>query len=391
MKGLLTVQPRLVKYMGAKHALLASGLGQLIIEESRRVDRVVDLFCGGGSVAWFAAENTELPVLAIDLQQYAVILAGSVIGRTKALDPDAVAEEWFSKVIGVRGSSDTWLASQDLEASHNDVEQFVEESRKLCGSISSSGPVWSSYGGHYFSPSQAATIDAMIEAIPEQEPIRTVCLAAAIASGSHCAASPGHTAQPFQPTRRAAPFIAEAWARDPLAMARRALGQVCSRRANAAGESATGEAVAIASTLSSSDLVIVDPPYSGVQYSRFYHVLETIATGMGHPVAGTGRYPPLSARPQSSFSRSGESREALVTLLENLSQVEATVIFTFPAGKSSNGLSGDIVIDASNNLFKVEERRIVGRFSTLGGNNTNRSARSKSEELVLVMRSDGNR
>ena len=28
-----------------------------------------------------------------------------------------------------------------------------------------------------------------------------------------------------------------------------------------------------------------------------------------------------------------------------------------------------------------------GRFSTLGGNNSNRAARSKSEELVLVMRS----
>ena len=377
--------------MGSKHALLSNGLGQLIVQESRRVDRIVDLFCGGGSVAWFAAQNTELPVLAIDLQQYAVILAGSVISRTKALDSNTVADEWFSKAIGLRGSSKTWLAAQDLVASYDDVEQFVETSRKLCSSVSDSGPVWSSYGGHYFSPSQAATIDAMIEALPEQEPARTVCLAAAIASGSHCAASPGHTAQPFQPTRGAAPFIAEAWARDPLAMAHRALVQVCSRRANVAGDSAIGEAVSIASTLSSSDLVIVDPPYSGVQYSRFYHVLETIATGMDHPVTGTGRYPPLTARPQSSFSRSGESREALVTLLENLSRVQATVIFTFPAGKCSNGLSGDIVINASNHLFDVEERRVIGRFSTLGGNNTNRSARSKSEELVLVMRSDRRR
>ncbi len=372
--------------------MLANGLGQLIVKESRRAARIVDLFCGGGSVAWYAAENTKLPVIASDLQRYAITLAGSVVSRTKALDHDAVAEEWINKAIGLRASSDTWLASQDLEARDDNFERIVEESRKLCSSVSGagSGPVWSSYGGHYFSPSQAATIDALIEALPQKEPIRTVCLAAAIASGSHCAASPGHTAQPFQPTRRAVPFIAEAWAKDPVAVARRALGQVCSRRANTAGETVIGDATALASTLCSSDLVIVDPPYSGVQYSRFYHVLETIATGMGYSVAGAGRYPPLSARPQSSFSRPGESRKALIALLESLSNVQATVIFTFPAGKSSNGLSGDIVIDASVHLFEVEEHRMVGRFSTLGGNNTNRSARAKSEELVLVMRSSAN-
>ena len=219
----------------------------------------------------------------------------------------------------------------------------------------------------------------------------TVCLAATIASGSHCAASPGHTAQPFQPTKGAARYIVEAWSRDPLIKARRALEQICSRRANVAGETTIGDAVYIASTLSSSDLVIVDPPYSGVQYSRFYHVLETIARGKTPSVTGRGRYPPLTARPQSSFSRPGQSRQALVTLLENLSRAKATVMFTFPAGRASNGLSGDIVTEVSSRLFNVRERRVIGRFSTLGGNNTNRSARSQSEELVLLMRSKAGR
>ena len=383
------VETRVVKYMGSKHFLLANGLGQLIVEESRQAERIVDLFCGGSSVAWFAAENTGLPVLAIDLQHYAVTLAGAVVRRTRVMDPGEIATQWLGKTIEVRRSSNTWAAAQELGTSYDNIEQFVETSRKLCSSIADGGPVWSAYGGHYFSPFQAATVDAMLESLPEEEPIRTVCLAAVIASGSHCAAAPGHTAQPFQPTSRAAPFLAEAWARNPLDVAKRVLGQVCLRRAQVEGDSVAGEAVAMASTLSSSDLVIVDPPYSGVQYSRFYHVLETIATGLGHTVKGKGRYPPLSARPQSSFSRTGESRNALVSLLENLARVRATVLFTFPTGKCSNGLSGDLVIDASKQLFQVEERRITGRFSTLGGNNTNRAARSTAEELILVMRSDG--
>ena len=288
--------------------------------------------------------------------------------------------------LRLREDSETWRAAQDAKTGHSNIAQFVKASRDLCSQVADSGPIWTSYGGHYFSPSQAATIDAMLEALPEQEPVRTVCLAATIASGSLCAASPGHTAQPFQPTRGAARYIVEAWAKDPLVVGRRALRQICPRRANVAGEAAVGDAVSVASILSSSDLVIVDPPYSGVQYSRFYHVLETIARGRASPVMGTGRYPPIKSRPQSSFSRPSQSIQALCTLLENLSRARATVIFTFPAGPSSNGLSGDIVTEISSRFFNVEEQRVIGRFSTLGGNNTNRSARSEAEELVLLMR-----
>ena len=307
--------------------------------------------------------------------------------RTKALDPVAIADEWFSTVLQLRDGSVTWLAAQDAETGHNTIAQFVGASRRLCRQVAGTGPIWGSYGGHYFSPAQAATIDAMLAALPEREPMRTVCLAATIASGSQCAASPGHTAQPFQPTRGAARYIVEAWHKNPLTVARRALEQICPMQANVAGESVVGDAVSIASTLSSSDLVIVDPPYSGVQYSRFYHVLELIASGNAQSVTGTGRYPPLASRPQSSFSKPTQSVQALNALLENLSRAQTTVIFTFPVGPSSNGLSGDIVTEASRRLFHVQEQRVFGRFSTLGGNNTNRSARARSEELVLLMRS----
>ena len=376
-----------MKYMGSKNALLANGLGQMIVDEARRASRAVDLFCGSSSISWFAAEKTNLPVLATDLQEYAVVLAGAVVRRTRPLDPVAIADEWFSKVLHLRDNSSTWLAAQDAEAGYNTVAQFVRASRRLCRQVAESGPIWGSYGGHYFSPAQAATIDAMVAALPEKEPMRTVCLAATIASGSQCAASPGHTAQPFQPTRGAARYIVEAWNKNPLTVARKALEQICPMQANVVGESVVGDAVSIASTLSSSDLVIVDPPYSGVQYSRFYHVLELIASGNAQSVKGTGRYPPLKSRPQSSFSKPSQSVQALNALLENLSRAQTTVIFTFPVGSSSNGLSGDILIEASRRLFHVQEQRVFGRFSTLGGNNINRSARARSEELVLLMRS----
>ena len=99
--------------------------------------------------------------------------------------------------------------------------------------------------------------------------------------------------------------------------------------------------------LLSDDLVIVDPPYSSVQYSRFYHVLETIARGTCGPVSGQGRYPAINERPQSSWSNKGTSQFALKMLLEKLSVTGCTVIFTFPSSETSNGLSGNAIIETS--------------------------------------------
>ena len=380
------MESRLVKYMGSKHALLSNGLGDIILEQSQHARRIVDLFCGGSSVAWFAAENTELPVLAIDLQEYAVVLAGSVVCRTETLDYVAIADDWLNEVRRAREDSKYWRLAREMESACTEIDRYVEASRELCR-LEDFGPIWSSYGGHYFSPSQALTIDTMLDAIPEHDPMHTLCMAATISSGSQCAAAPGHTAQPFQPTRGASRYIAEAWSKDPLTIARRALKLICSKKANTRGDAAVAEAVSLASTLSKDDLVVVDPPYSGVQYSRFYHVLETIARRKVESVVGRGRYPPLYSRPQSSFSKPSESKNALRQLLENLAKAQTTVIFTFPTGQCSNGLSGEIVSQMSSDFFAESEHRIIsGQFSTLGGNNSNRLARSRSEELVLVMR-----
>src|SRR6185437_5081441 len=100
------------------------------------------------------------------------------------------------------------------------------------------------------------------------------------------------------------------------AIAYRELRDICSRTAKKKGEAKVGDAVAIAAALNRNDVVFVDPPYSGVQYSRFYHVLETLALGKPVYVSGVGRYPPIGKRPQSEFSNKGEARSAIWKLLE---------------------------------------------------------------------------
>jgi len=373
-----------MKYMGSKRSMLKNGLGDLILEKASRASRFVDLFSGSGVVAWFTAEHTRLPVWAYDLQDFAVVFAKSVIARRHPLDSRGLSELWLKKVGRIRPRAGHWEAASKLDRV-KDVCRWVQRARVVCSKLSGHGPIWESYGGYYYSPTQALAFDLMLRHLPGHEPERSVCLAAALFAASKCAAAPGHTAQPFRPTNRAARFIREAWQKDPIVEAGKALDQICPRHAQVTGSARTGEACEIARHLRPTDLVFVDPPYSGVHYSRFYHVLETMARGDCGPVTGAGRYPPLAERPQSDFSVGSRSRSALETLLSSLAQSGASVILTFPAGECSNGLSGGIVLNVSRRLFVVDKRTVQGRFSSLGGNNTARAARSKSEELLLFM------
>jgi len=374
-----------MKYMGSKRSMLQNGLGELICDRAQYARRIVDLFCGGGAVAWFAAENTARPVLAVDLQTYAVVLARAVIGRNIPLDPNQLVVKWLNQVKHGRVRSLWWGSAVSLEKDAKDTRELVEGARTLCERPSAIGPIWNAYGGHYFSPTQTLAFDYMLKYLPQDEPERSVCLAATISAASKCAAAPGHTAQPFQPTETAGRFLREAWRRDPLSICESALFEICPRHAKTIGEACTSNALDVVSRLRSDDLVVVDPPYSGVQYSRFYHVLETIARGWCSPVGGVGRYPPITERPQSDFSNKSQSRLALEKLLKALATVETTVVFTFPSEECSNGLSGEIVVETASVWFDVEERLINGKFSTLGGNNTRRASRKSSSELLLLM------
>lgn len=375
-----------MKFMGSKRMMLQNGLGSLILQEAQNADRFVDLFCGSASVSWFAAQNTALPVFATDLQLFSTILANSVVSRVEAIDSQILINEWLLVAAQERAASPLWHLAMELDAGGLDIRTRVNQARTLCDLPSTIGPVWNAYGGHYFSPTQSLTFDYLIAMLPNNDGMRSVGMTAILRSASKCAASPGHTAQPFQPTETAGRFIEISWAMDPIELCRRELEEICPIHANFVGNATIADALEIAEDLHENDLVFVDPPYSDVQYSRFYHVLETIARMEPVEVDGIGRYPNINQRPQSGFSRRGESETALRVLLTGLHNSGCTVIFTFPVGLSSNGLAGNRVIEIATEFFEVDEFPVNGRFSTLGGNNNRRLSRMESRELILTLR-----
>jgi adenine-specific DNA-methyltransferase len=374
-----------VKYMGSKRAMLRNGLGELIQAEAFDRGRFVDLFSGSCAVTWFAADHLGIPVLSVDLQRYSTVLAEAVISRTETRCANQLVRQWVIPTIQSLRRSRLYQEVCRLEKRLYGTKSLVLEARSLCETRTRENIVWSAYGGYYFSPSQALIIDRLIANLREKDPDRAVCLAALIMAASKCAAAPGHTAQPFSVKRRALPHLLHAWSLDLVDILTARLRDICSRHARVVGTASSVGANAVIKSLSANDLVFLDPPYSGVQYSRFYHVLETIAQGRRPIVSGSGRYPALNERPKSEFSNVGTAPRALEELLFGIARAGSAAILTFPHGKCSNGLSGDFVLRTARHYFEVREKRVITRFSTLGGNNRHRFSRRPRRELVLTL------
>lgn len=375
-----------MKYMGSKRSMLLNGLGEAIEQAVPGHTRFVDLFAGSGSVAWHVARNYPVPVLAADLQQFSVALAEGVLLRTEMESP-SVAESWISDAQERVDREDRAGEAKRIQSliGGEPIEIVAKLARALCAD--SAGVIQRAYGGYYYSPLQALWLDSLRAALPADASAKAICKASLIWAASSCAASPGHTAQPFKPNETAGRYLAESWQKSVPMFVNSAFGRINCVTAMSIGSAVQQDANSLAAELREGDLAFLDPPYSSVHYSRFYHVLETLVHNEHVEVSGSGRYPPADMRPKSRYSVLTSSMQALEEVLAALSQVGVNAIVTFPAGAASNGLSGDHVREISERYYRIKSAKVSGRFSTLGGNSRNRNARAASEELILFLQS----
>jgi adenine-specific DNA methylase len=367
--------------------MLLNGLGHLLHHRVPNHKRFFDLFCGTGSVASFVASKCDIPVVAGDLQLFAVTLAGAHVERTSTFDAQELFETWLKAAADWKERNlDVWRRAEELapvDGSNDEWKRAVIRARHFCGELNDDTPLTRAYGGYYFSPIQSLTLDALRASLPCEN--RTAALAALISAASSCAASPGHTAQPFGYTPGGLPHLASAWNKDLSVAVVTRLHRIASTWAKKAGAAVAGDAAHLALEMEEGDLAFIDPPYSDVQYSRFYHVLEGIARGYTGESRGTGRYPPLTDRPQSKFSRVGEAKQAFDELMLCVASTGARAIVTFPSEVASNGLSGELVEAISDQYFSVRSKKISSVFSTLGGNAVVRRARKHATELIMYL------
>lgn len=357
--------------MGSKAAALNSGLGDVLLARSAGHRRFLDLCTGSGAVAAYVAERSRIEVVAGDLQHFAVALAASVVRRTVPDDGAAIAESWLSAADELAPVRPSRLTASD-----------VADARTRC-EASTKGFVRRHYGGHYFSPSQADRLDAMIHSLPAADgPARLLTLAATIRAASTCCATTGHAGQPLQPNDLALRHISARWAYDPVEVARLDLVRSAPRHARVAGSAAVQNAALAVTGVQERDLVFLDPPYAPVQYSRLYHLLEAIAIG-GYPeVQGVGRAPALLLRPKSELSTRAAGQH-LRRMSRAIVDAGATLVMTFPSDDRGLGVTGGELVADLRASARVETAASATLASTLGGGRR-RVSRQPQDELLIV-------
>jgi len=373
-----------MKYMGSKSAMLSQGLGNILTDRRFDSGDFVDLFAGSGVVAQWRATRSAQSVTSVDTQVYSRVLSSAVLERTETLDVK-VFEDWFDSCVRIHERISARYSEQDEVISRG----VVLAEREHAAEYSENFFITRDYGGHYYSLRQALALDVISRELNRLSgDAYLVCRAALVAVASRCAASPGHTAQPFQPTDKLLPHIHAARSRDPFEYLWFYIVKLANECARTLGRAvSTSAALFIESSLRDESVVFCDPPYSDVQYSRFYHVLEGIAIG-GYPsVSGAGRSPALEERYSSPFSNRSEAPIAFDNLLKSLSVKSSRVILTFPDHDCSNGMSARTLAQLAERYFAVETYAVSMRHSSLGGGGTDSGSRLASrqvQESVLV-------
>jgi adenine-specific DNA-methyltransferase len=236
------------------------------------------------------------------------------------------------------------------------------------------------FSGTYFSMSQAVEIDALRYAIDlalkkdliNLDEHRWMILALCVAL-SKCGTTTGHFAQPLTPkpnnirrfVRQRSRSIKDAWIAAIEAFM--PIGTAKWRRGNFAFRGdAVNKLKELHASAMSPAVVYADPPYTGDQYSRFYHIYDTLILYDYPAASGRGLYRP--DRATSSFSILSTVRDSIESLVRACADLGADLIISYPVG----GLlkeSRDVIPTLINTFYGKgpEIQEISHEHSTMGG------------------------
>ena len=355
--------------MGTKRHL--AGEVNALISSLNPEAAVVDLFSGMGSVAETFADRS--PVVLNDALEFASGFARArFLGHKRPIQPDVIWDALkpsFEKQLEnlkVIFERELYSESYALQASLSSLQKHFREfthvgnSRLLSARAKAAAKVDGTdhycmvslyFSGGYFSLAQAIEIDAIRFSIDQNSTVETTdwLLSAWIRSASRIINSTGHTAQFLKPTTEVtAPRVRKTMTRSFVAEFQKSLSQVPqigSEDWRDANEVYSGDAFNLLENarLENASVIYADPPYTKDQYSRFYHVFETMYKYNFPDSLGAGRTP--TNRFNTGFSLKSQVVASFHDLCRLASMRSIPLIISYPANGllSSTGWSVDAI------------------------------------------------
>lgn len=335
-----------IKYMGSKRALAPKIASKITRRHPNAI--VLDVFSGTCAVGSELAPDHVL--FANDVHAFAKTLASALfVSADDAIEQKemsnllaayernrrALTEIVFDRLAAERralekiGKRSGWKALLEFNESELSAKLPIHlkgtPTLKKYRAKPATFPyrlVTSYFSSAYFGVGQSIEIDSLRYAIDQCSPrFRDRYLYALIQALSHCAAAPGHFAQFLVPRdRKNTEFIARIRQRSVLARFLSALVTFAPIKCRDRAKNRTFSADAtdllekrIPKLKPRNLIVYADPPYSRAQYSRYYHVLETIVLYDYPACVGKGRY--RDNRFLTDFSRTVGVKPAMNRLL----------------------------------------------------------------------------
>jgi adenine-specific DNA-methyltransferase len=338
-----------ISYMGTKHEL-AAAVSQVI--ESCQPGRLMDAFSGMGAVAEAHAGTRQ--VWTNDVQHFAHLASTCRFtdqgGPMSASALGMIARPLYSQNL-------KRLRDQN-EAAFKFSRQAVKATEYLLFernfSRAKSYPIVSEeaygcfiqrYSHSYFSVIQCAEIDSIRFALETLRGRGSMSASqfdwAILALGRaslRLANTTGHFAQFLSPSRANFRRVCKQFSRsiwtDWLSSISRLppVGQANWRSENLATRSDSTSLLRDPSRSEQARVVYCDPPYTDDQYSRYYHVWETLVLYDYPETTGKGLYRP--GRFTTSFSLSSKVVGAFQQLISDIAAADADLVLSYP----SNGL-----------------------------------------------------
>jgi adenine-specific DNA-methyltransferase len=129
-----------------------------------------------------------------------------------------------------------------------------------------------------------------------------------------------------------------------------------------------------------SDIVYIDPPYNSRQYSRFYHLLENVATWNKPEVFGTALKPPPTNL--SEYCRVG-AKQAFSELVKNIKAKYIAVSYNNTYNSKSSSSANKMTLEQIREILESKGRTDVHEkpYKHFNAGNTNFN---NHKELLFV-------
>jgi adenine-specific DNA methylase len=335
-----------------------------------------DAFTGSTVVAQSLA-RAGLSVVATDTQVAPTVFARALLGVDRPAQPERALSDSVGLVLDLASSRSTsgalarWIAEEDRLLAEGDItalralyKQFPQRGSHSAADAPSAAwladhraPMSSTFAGTYFGIRQAASLDSLRMAILaaveggriggwEADAMLTALCSAASAA-AHSAGK--HFAQPLGDAETSATFRNRRLIQDRNITVDRCFEEsvrkqieyttIMTQDHHADQCDAT---IVSPEWLSRAKIGVVyaDPPYTAQQYSRFYHLLDTLIVGRTQPLQLVRGRPTRGLYPEnrylSPFCSRSKSHDAFHALISATREAGAALVLSYSTANASS-------------------------------------------------------